>query len=104
MPLLNSTIICLNEITTLVEDKTSLTPENESLIKDIFKQINEKGEKYDVDEIESWFENEGSWNVKDVRTRIVNISHYAQSKFEQTNKFRIVDDTCNDGDSCSCGH
>jgi len=104
MPLLNSTIMRLNEITTLVEDKTSLTPENESLIKDVFKQINEKGEKYDVDEIESWFENEGSWNVKDVRTRIVNISHYVQSKFEQTDKFRIVDDTCNDGDSCSCGH
>ena len=94
----------LNEITTLVDDKTKLTFENESLIKDIFKQINEKGEKYDVDEIESWFENEGSWNVKDVRTRIVNISHYVQSKFEQTDKFRIVDDTCDEGDSCSCGH
>ena len=103
MPLLNSTIMRLNEITTLVEDKTNLTPENESLIKDVFKQINEKGEKYDVDEIESWFENEGSWNVKDVRTRIVNISHYVQSKFEQTNKFRIVNDSCDD-DSCSCGH
>ena len=104
MPLLNSTIMRLNEITTLVEDKTHLTSENESLIKQIFKEINEKGERYDVDEIESWFENEGSWNVKDVKTRIVNISHYAQSRFEQTNKFRIVDDTCDDVDSCSCGH
>ena len=104
MPLLNSTIMRLNEITTLVENKTHLTSENESLIKQIFKEINEKGERYDVDEIESWFENEGSWNVKDVKTRIVNISHYAQSRFEQTNKFRIVDDTCDDGDSCSRGH
>jgi len=104
MPLLNSTIMRLNEITTLVEDKTQLTSENESLIKQIFKEINEKGERYDVDEIESWFENEGSWNVKDVKTRIVNISHYAQSRFEQTNKFRIVDDTSDEGDSCSCGH
>ena len=104
MPLLNSTIMRLNEITTLVEDKTQLTSENESLIKQIFKEINENGERYDVDEIESWFENEGSWNVKEVRSRIVNISHYAQSKFEQTNKFRIVDDTCNDDDSCSCGN
>ena len=104
MPLLNSTIMRLNEITTLVEDKNQLTSENESLIKQIFKDINEKGERYDVDEIESWFENEGSLNVKDVKNRIVNISHYAQSKFEQTNKFRIVDDTCNDEDSCSCGH
>ena len=103
MPLLNTTIIRLNEITTLVQNKSNLTSENESLIKQIFKEINEKGERYDIDEIESWFENEGSWNVKDVRTRIVNISHYAQSKFEQTNKFRIVDDTCNDDESCSCG-
>ena len=101
MPLLNSTIIRLNEITTLIEDKSALTLENESLIKQIFREINEKGERYDVDEIESWFENEGSWNVKDVRTRIINISHYAQSKFEQTNKFRIIDDSCGDGDSCS---
>ena len=104
MPLLNTTIIRLNEITTLVEDKSDLTSENEALIKQIFKEINENGERYDVDEIESWFENEGSWNVKEVRSRIVNISHYAQSKFEQTNKFRIVDDTCNDDDSCSCGN
>ena len=104
MPLLNTTIMRLNEITTLVGDKSCLTSENESLIKQIFKEINENGERYDVDEIESWFENEGSWNVKEVRSRIVNISHYAQSKFEQTNKFRIVDDTCNDDDSCSCGN
>ena len=104
MPLLNTTIMRLNEITTLVEDKSGLTSENESLIKQIFQEINENGERYDVDEIESWFENEGSWNVKEVRSRIVNISHYAQSKFEQTNKFRIVDDTCNDSDSCSCGN
>ena len=104
MPLLNSTIMRLNEITSQIENKSMLTSENESLIKQIFKEINEKGERYDIDEIESWFENEGSWNVKDVRTRIVNISHYAQSKFEQTNKFRIVDDSCDNDDSCSCGN
>jgi len=104
MPLLNSTIIRLNEITSTIENKSELTPDNESLIKEIFREINEKGERYDVDEIESWFENEGSWNSKDVRSRIVNISHYAQTKFEQTNKFRIVDDSCDDGDSCSCGN
>ena len=104
MPLLNSTIIRLNEITSTIENKSQLTPDNESLIKEIFREINEKGERYDVDEIESWFENEGSWNSKDVRSRIVNISHYAQTKFEQTNKFRIVEDSCDDGDSCSCGN
>ena len=102
MPLLNSTIMRLNEITSQIENKSMLTSENESLIKQIFREINESGERYDVDEIESWFENEGSWNIKNVITRIVNISHYAQSKFEQTNKFRIIDDSCGDGDSCSC--
>ena len=104
MPLLNSTIIKLNEITTMVEDKSTLTPENESFIKQIFNELNKNGERYDVDEIESWFENEGSWNTKDVRVRIVNISHYSQSKFEQTNKFRVISDSCDDEDSCSCGH
>ena len=94
----------LNEITSIIENKSQLTPDNESLIKEIFREINEKGERYDVDEIESWFENEGSWNSKDVRSRIVNISHYAQTKFEQTKKFRIIDDSCDDGDSCSCGN
>ena len=92
----------LNEITSQIENKSKLTSENEYLIKQIFREINETGERYDVDEIESWFENEGSWNIKNVITRIVNISHYAQSKFEQTNKFRIINDTCGDGDSCSC--
>ena len=48
MPLLNSTIMRLNEITMLIEDKSNLTSENESLIKQIFKEINEKGERYDV--------------------------------------------------------
>ena len=104
MPLLNTTIIKLNEITMVIKNKNQLSSDDESAIKQIFREINENGENYDVDEIESWFENEGTWNVKDVKTRIVNISHYAQSRFEQTNKFRIVDDTCDDGDSCSCGH
>ena len=90
----------LNEITTMVEDKSQLTPENEILIKEIFKEINENGERYDVDEIESWFENEGTWNNKDVRIRITNISHYIQTKYEQTKKFRMI----SDDDSCSCGN
>ena len=104
MPLLNSIIMRLNEITTNVNDKSTLTSEDEDFIKQIFNKLNEKGERYDVDEIESWFENEGSWNTKDVRMRIVNISHYVQSKFEQTSKFKMISDSCVDGDSCSCGH
>ena len=99
MPLLNSTIERLNEITTTIENKNKLSVDDESIIKEIFNDINKKGEPYDVDEIESWFENEGSWNNKNVRIRITNISHYAQTKHEQTNKFRMAP---ND-DSYSCG-
>ncbi len=103
MPLENSTIIRLNEITTMVNDKTKLSLDDESLIKKVFEELNQNGQFYDVDEIESWFENEGSWNSKEVRTRIINISHYTQTKFEQTNKFHMISDSCDD-DSCSCGH
>ena len=99
MPLLNSIIMRLNEITTNVNDKSTLTSEDEDFIKQIFNKLNEKGERYDVDEIESWFENEGSWENKLVINRITNISHYQQTKYEQNNKFRMI----SDNDSCSCG-
>ena len=99
MPLLNSVIQRLNDITTTIENKNKLTIDDESIIKKIFNEINESGNTYDVDEIESWFENEGTWNNKDVRIRITNISHYAQTKHEHTNKFRMM----SNDDSCSCG-
>jgi 3-methyladenine DNA glycosylase AlkC len=99
MPLLNSTIQQLNEITTNVKNKNELSADDELMIKKIFNDINKRSESYDVNEIEAWFENEGSWTNKDVRVRVTNISHYTQTKYEQTNKFRIV----TDDDSCSCG-
>ena len=100
MPLLNSTIERLNEITTTIQNKNKLSADEEVVIKEIFNDINKKGDVYDVDEIESWFENEGSWHDKNVRMRITNISHYAQTKYEQTIKFRMI----TDDDSCSCGN
>jgi len=100
MPLLNSTIQYLNQITTIVENKNKLSIDDESIIKETFNDINKSGESYNVDEIEAWFENEGSWNNKDVRIRITNISHYIQTKYEQANKFRIIPDD----DSCGCGN
>tara|TARA_B100000029_G_scaffold505849_1_gene587325 strand:- start:2117 stop:2419 length:303 start_codon:yes stop_codon:yes gene_type:complete len=100
MPLLNSTILRLNEITTSVKDKNSLSADDEIMIKQVFKEINENGELYDVDEIQAWFENEGSWHNKLVRNRITNISHYQQTRYEQNQKFRIV----SNDDSCSCGN
>ena len=101
MPLTNEVIMKLNEITMLVQDKSNIQEDEINEIKTIFKNILEKGQDYNVEEIESWFENEGSWNNKDARVRITNISHYVQSKYEQTAKFRIVS---SDDDSCSCGN
>jgi len=65
LPLTNNVIIKLNEITTMVEDKSKLSESEIEEIKIIFKSLVEKNERYDIDEIEFWFENEGSWKVKD---------------------------------------
>jgi len=97
MPLTNNTIIKLNEITTMVEDKSKLSESEIDEIKSIFKTIVKSGERYDVDEIEFWFENEGSWKNKESRIRIVNLSNYIQDKYQQTAHLRIIsDDDCGD--------
>ena len=92
MPLTNNVIIKLNEITTVVEDKNKLKEEEIEIIKSIFKEILDKGERYDVDDIESWFENEGSWQNKNSIIRITNLSHYIQNKHEQTTRLKIFQD------------
>ena len=98
MPLTNQIIIMLNEITTQVQNKKQLSEQDETLIKDTFGKILASGQYYDVDEIESWFTNEGSWTHKPTIIRITNMSHYIQSRFEQNiSKFRIISD-----DECGC--
>ena len=99
MPLTNNVIIKLNEITSLVEDKNNLKDSEIEEIKEIFKQMIESGERYDLDDIESWFENEGSWQDKNSRVRVVNLAHYVQNKFQQTLKLNIISD-----DDCGCGN
>ena len=99
MPLTNPVIIKLNEITTFVQDKSKLTEEEVVEIKDIFKELIKNGERYDVDEIEFWFENEGTWKVKEPRVRITNLSSYVQDKHQQTAHLRMITD-----DDCSCGN
>ncbi len=99
MPLTNNVIIKLNEITTMIENKDNLSESDVDEIKIIFKNLVENNERYDVDEIESWFENEGSWKVKESRIRIVNLSNYIQDKYQQTAHLRVISD-----DDCSCGN
>ncbi len=90
-------IIKLNEITTLIEDKSKLSESEVNEIKSIFKTIVEGGERYNIDEIEFWFENEGSWKNKESRIRIANLSNYIQDKYQQTAHLRIISD-----DDCGC--
>ena len=97
MPLTNNIIIKLNEITTIVEDKNNLQESEIEEIKTIFKTIIKDGERYDLDDIESWFENEGSWTNKASKIRVTNLAHYVQNKFQQTLKLKIIAD-----DDCDC--
>ena len=99
MPLTNNVIIKLNEITTMIEDKTIISEKEVEEIKLIFKNLVEKNERYDVDEIEFWFKNEGSWTKKEPIIRIVNLSNYIQDKYQQTAHLRILSD-----DDCGCGN
>jgi len=99
VPLTNNVIIKLNEITTLIENKDNLSESDVDEIKSIFKNLVENNERYDVDEIEFWFENEGSWKIKESRVRIVNLSNYIQDKYQQTAHLRVISD-----DDCSCGN
>ena len=99
MPLTNNVIEKLNEITTMVEDKSKLSENDISEIKKIFQNLVKNNERYDVDEIEFWFNNEGNWNTKESRIRIVNLSSYVQDKYQQTAHLRIISD-----DDCSCGN
>ena len=99
MPLTNNVIIKLNEITSMVEDKKNLKEQEIEEIKTIFREIIENGERYDLDDIEAWFENEGSWTEKSSRVRITNLAHYVQNKFQQTLKLNILSD-----DDCNCGN
>ena len=83
----------------MVEDKSKLTESDITEIKSIFQNLVENNERYDIDEIEFWFENEGSWNSRESRIRIVNLSSYIQDKYQQTAHLRIISD-----DDCSCGN
>ena len=99
MPLTNNVIIKLNEITTMIEDKNNLKESEVDEIKKIFKNIIDAGERYDLDDIEAWFDNEGTWKNKESKIRIINLAHYVQNKFQQTLKLNIISE-----DSCGCGN
>ena len=81
----------------MVEDKSKISEHEVEEIKNIFRELVKKNERYDLDEIEFWFENEGSWKVKESRVRITNLANYVQDKYQQTAHLRIISD-----DDCGC--
>jgi hypothetical protein len=81
----------------MVEDKSKLSENEVEEIKIIFRELVKKNERYDLDEIEFWFENEGSWKIKESRVRITNLANYVQDKYQQTAHLRIISD-----DDCGC--
>ena len=101
MPLTNDVIIKLNEITTIVEDKSKLSESDIDEIKVIFRDLVKKNQRYDIDEIEFWFENEGSWTARVPRVRIANLANYIQDKYQQTAHLRVISDGDNGDDCCS---
>ena len=81
----------------MVEDKSKISEHEVEEIKIIFRELVKKNERYDLDEIEFWFENEGSWKVKESRVCITNLANYVQDKYQQTAHLRIISD-----DDCGC--
>ena len=95
VPLTNNVITSLSKIAESVSSKEDLQSGDEEMIKEIFKNILEGGNSFEINEIEEWFLL-GSWNDKLVE-RIINIAHYQQAKYDANNKLKFI------SDGCSCG-
>ncbi|MEW6588697.1 MAG: hypothetical protein AB1299_05975 [Thermoproteota archaeon] len=99
MVLSDNVIATLNEVTSKIHDKNKLSENDTQLIKDVFNQILARGDTYDVEEIESWFENHGSWTHRPTVIRVTNLSHYVLSRFQQNpRRFKII----SNNDDCGC--
>lgn len=97
MPLEGEVIAGLNEITAGVRDKSALTEQDAGLARSVFMRLVESGRSYDPGEIESWFENEGTWAARGPRTRMVNLATYVQDRHRQSSPLRMAP-----GGDCDC--
>ena len=79
-------------------NETQLKPEDEAIIKEIFKKILSSGDNYDVSEIENWINTMA--NSQYVNERILNIAHYQKAKHEARNKLKMMPDDCGCGGNC----
>lgn len=95
----NESLSLLHPIQNLVVGTKHLDSKGEDLVKSTFKKILESGDTYSVAELESWFARQTDIVEQSVLDRIMNIAHYQKSKFEASNKFRMM----SDGNECGCG-
>lgn len=91
MPLTNDVIMRLNEITSMIHDKSRLDDGQIAGIKSVFAGMLRDGHDYNIEEIGSWFEHEGSWNDRGVRARVTNMAHYVRERHRQGDKLRMAD-------------
>ena len=89
----------LQPLQEMVTNSKTLEVQDEDLIKSTFKKILESGDTYNVMELEEWFASKASEGSQQIIDRMMNIAHYQKSKFDASNKFRMV----SDGNDCSCG-
>lgn len=92
-------LVLLQKLEDLATNSISLQPHEEDLVKSTFKEILNRGDTYNVTELEAWFASKSKGGSSAVIERIMNIAHYQKSKFDASNKFRMV----SDGNDCSCG-
>src|SRR5574337_9063 len=95
----NESVLLLQQLQNLAAKTKSLDPLDEDLVKSTFRKILESGDTYNVAELENWFMREVNVEGQSVIDRMMNIAHYQKSKFEASNKFRMI----SDGHGCGCG-
>ncbi len=91
----SESVALLNQIKSLALND-SLDSASEDQVKTAFRKILESGDTFNITELENWFL-QGSTN-QSVIDRIINIAHYQKTKFDASNKFKIV------SDGCGCSH
>ncbi|MDE1830251.1 MAG: hypothetical protein KGI25_08010 [Thaumarchaeota archaeon] len=91
-------LVLLQQLQDVVANSKSIGLQEEDLVKSTFKKILESGDTYSVMDLEDLFVSKANGDSQ-VIDRIMNIAHYQKSKFDASNKFRMVSDE----NDCSCG-
>ena len=93
----DNSLLLLESIKQLSSDGT-LKPEDEAMIKEIFKKILSSGDNYNVSEIENWIGTVSK--SQNISERIMNIAHYQKAKHDSNNKLKMMPDDCGCGGNC----